>query len=489
MPLPIEKNSDLILVIDQGSHASRIALFSISGELIYLKSQQVSTQSNAQTGTYEQDGNEILRSIQKLLNHIPNEFTKRIRCCGLSTQRSTVLAWHKTTGQVLSPAISWRDTRAQVAIEQLSASAIHIQKISGLPLSAHYSASKIHWLLNNNNNAKQAQQENQLCISPLASFLLFNLLNEKPLIIDHSNAQRCQLFDIHSLNWSATLLDLFQVDKNVLPACAPVMHDYGTLCYHNIAVTAVCGDQNAVFYAEPNLPASSALINVGTGAFILSTLAEKQSQNPQQQAALICTLASSSAKQADFITEGTVNGAGSALDWAQLKDPCENLFKKLPLWLQQIQQPPIFINCISGLGSPWWSTAGEATFTGKNKLSQAERYVAIIESIVFLIFNNIQHLTSLPESLYISGGLSQLDGLCQKLANLSHIKVQRFTSTETTIRGCAWLSQQNLKSHSNWQPLGISQTFMSTKKTSQHKNLLDRYQRFVGELNKRCNND
>ncbi|VAW65526.1 Glycerol kinase [hydrothermal vent metagenome] len=485
-------HSNLTLVIDQGSHASRVAIFDDTGKLIYLKIKDVATQSSAPKNAeqkVEQDAHEILDSIQNLLKEIPPTLSQHIQCGGLCTQRSTIVAWHKSTGQALAPAISWRDTRAQTLINKLQPFSEEVKHISGLPLSAHYAASKMHWLIRNNAEVQHAAAEKQLCIAPLASFLLFHLLKEQPFIIDHSNAQRCQLFDIQSLNWSSTLLDLFEIPRNTLPECAPIMHNYGKLKFNNIALNCVCGDQNAALHAYPPLQKNNALVNIGTGAFILSAANERKNQ-PQT---LIKTLCRSDAQHINFVTEGTVNSAGSALTWAQQNQPCTDLFEQLPHWLAQITSPPVFINSILNLGSPWWCDAGEPEFitpefSNTKTPSQSEQYVAIIESIVFLIFNNIQQLSAPPETIFISGGLSILDGLCQKLADLSQANVLRFTEAESTARGCAWLACQTLKSASkSWQVLPVSQQFISHKNTLKQTRIVDRYQQFVGELNRRCN--
>ncbi|MCW8934681.1 MAG: FGGY family carbohydrate kinase [Gammaproteobacteria bacterium] len=485
-----ESKPNLTLVIDQGSHASRLALFTETGEINYLKSCSIST-SNPEELFYEQDANEILKSLETLLNDIPNELIQTIKNAGLCTQRSSIVAWNKTTGKPLSPVISWRDTRSQPLINQLSDSAPIIRQTTGLPLSAHYSAGKIRWLLDNNSTVKRANKKGELCISPLASYLIFHLLKNKSCVIDHSNAQRCQLFDIHKLDWSDNLLQLFQIEKDILPNCTPVIHHYGVIKNSDIQLTAVCGDQNGLLYAYPSLAKNSALINIGTGAFILSNTKERQSDNPR----LLHTLTSSQDDTAAFVTEGTVNGAGAALSWAQNKEPCDELYTKLPIWLKQIKSPPVFINSVVRLGSPWWCNAGKPEFLphktpANTPYTQGERYTAIIESIVFLIFKNILQLDAPPDTLFVSGGLSQLDALCQKLADLSNAKVLRFTESEATARGCARLANQALeKNNLKWKALEVSQEFISLNKTGQQTTLSDRYQQFVGELNKRCNND
>ncbi len=475
----------MTLVIDQGSHASRIAVFSENGELVLLEAENISTHSAGQN-LFEHDAGEILDSIQSLLNKLPADLSHRIKQCGLCTQRSTIVAWHRLTGEALAPAISWRDLRAQPFIDSLNPMAAKIRKISGLPLSAHYSAGKMHWLLQHHTAVQQAASERQLCIAPLASFLLFHLLKEKPLLIDDSNAQRSQLFDIQTRNWSDELISLFQLEKSYLPECKPVIYLYGRLKQFTIPVTAVCGDQNAVLYAYPQLQKNNALINIGTGAFILSNSADRDTEKPT----LLHTITSSSLTSTDYITEGTVNGAGAALSWAQNTDPCDQVFTRLPRWLEQIDSPPVFINTISGLGSPWWYNGGQAEFIGGNTENQGDRYVAIIESIVFLIFRNIQQLETHPQMLFISGGLSRLDGLCQRLADLSQARIFRFADTQATARGCAWQARQLLADYSQvWEALEIDNQFSASENTLGSKALFKRYQQFVGELEKRRSND
>jgi len=473
-------SKQLTLVLDQGSHASRIAVFAGDGSLLQIASQNIATQNNGVQ--YEQDANEILASFKTLFRQIRPEYTPFISTCGLCTQRSSIVAWDKASGRPLSPVLSWRDLRSQSFIESLNYNDESIRKITGLPLSAHYSAGKMHWLLTHNKAVAQAMQNEQLCLAPLASFLLFHLLQEQAFVIDHSNAQRTLLFDIEKLKWSDELLSLFKIKHNCLAHLKPVIHHYGHLkAFNNIPVTCVCGDQNAALHAYPPLIDNNALINIGTGAFILSTSGEKQ--RPKQ---LLRSIACSQQNTIDYITEGTVNGAGAALSWAQKQLPEEMLFSLLPQWLNEIKSPPLFINTVAGLGSPWWHTAGEPTFiNSKHMHTHAEQYVAIIESIVFLIFHNLQQLAQHADTLLLSGGLSQLDGLCQKLADLSTAKTLRYTECESSARGCAWLTRQLLKNNQDWRPLAVEKTFLPVKNTS----LFDRYQQFVGELEKCCNSN
>lgn len=478
-----QTTSPLTLVLDLGSHACRIALFTTDGELHYINSSKISTRTTGNLH-FEQDASEILAAFQWLLDQLTTQQIKHIECCGICTQRSSIVAWHRQSGEVLSPVISWRDLRNQAVMERLQAHSESIRNISGLQLSAHYSASKIQWLLHNQPELQPAMLENQLCIAPLASFLLFHLLQQKNYLIDHSNAQRTQLFDIHNLDWSASMLKLFNIDQQLLPNCVPVMYDYGRLKKLDIPVTAVCGDQNAALHAYPDICVNSALINIGTGAFMLTPASEIQ-----QRERLLRSIASSTSEHVEYITEGTVNRAATAIDWALQQEtpplPETQLFQILPDWLKNHHSQCLFINSIAGLGSPWWCQGGEAEFINCDETSTADRYVSIIESIVFLIFNNIQQLATPIKTFYLSGGLSQLDGLCQKLSDLSGSDIIRHKQIEASALGCSRLALQHLGYTRNAFSLTIDRQFTACENT----HILNRYSHFVGELEKRCRKD
>ena len=425
-----------ILVLDQGTHASRAIVFSLNGDIIEQTQQTVSlNQINHQF--VEQDANELLSSLFSCIKQLKKDTLKKTSRCCLTTQRSTIVAWDATTGLPFGPAISWQDRRSDEDLKQFNTQQLLIKNITGLPLSAHYGSGKIRWLMTQNPEVKQSFLNNRLLIAPLVSFLLFNLLKNQPCIIDHSNAHRSLLFDLRKLNWSDDLLKLFNVPKKILPECKPVRSDYGSLIYNNIPVSAVCGDQSAAFFSQGKVDDDTAIINIGTGAFILAPC-----NNIINQSALLCGIAYSDTDTQKYLLEGTVNGAGAALSWAQKKYPVNELFEHLPQWLQQITSPPIFINTVGGLGSPWWRSSVDPHFLNDVHLNAAVRYVSIIESIAFLIQHNLDHMQDFVtlKKLKISGGLSQLDGLCQKIADLSQLKVERIIETEATARGAAWLA-------------------------------------------------
>ena len=443
------------LAIDQGTHASRACLFDGAGVLLREHTKNIRLTRISSTHI-EQDADEIIDSVNEVVVKLLQELhpQDKIAACGIAIQRSSVLAW-QSDGTAVGPVLSWQDTRGSQQLDQLREVESEIQQLSGLPLSAHYGASKLHYLQEEARTRGIATD--MLRLSPLISYLLFHILEEHPYIVDHTNAQRTQLFSIAQLDWSARLAGLFEVPLQTLPGCVPVLNRtskaHGKLTGTDIPVTAISGDQNAAIFDTGSLPSDTALVNLGSGAFVLSLLPSYQASKKQ-----LSTIASSENSSVQYVREATINGAGSALEWLQKKYGITDLWQQLPVWLKTIGSnetgvPPIFINSIGGLGSPWWNNSIEPGFIVVEQstidaevepmsLDPASRTVAVIESIVFMICTNLEIMQSEQSlnRLRVCGGLSQLDGLCQRLADLSALPVERLSSPEATARGIAWLA-------------------------------------------------
>jgi glycerol kinase len=421
----------LFLGVDQGSHASRALLFDERGNEIASAHEAVDL-NRLQAGHVEQNANQLITSVKNVIKKVLDSHgnTNNIAACGIATQRSTVLSW-SSGGIANGPVLSWQDVRGSDLIKALQPHEFDIQKLSGLPLSAHYGASKMRWLLDNNASSKDDR------LSPLVSFLLYHLLGKKPYLVDHSNAQRTQLMDINTLDWSARLTKWFGVPENLLPACMPMCADYGVLAESGAPVTAVCGDQNAALWGAGEMTEDTALVNLGSGAFILRPLS-----GYKPSASQLSGIAYSDDKTIQYVREATINGAGSALSWLEKKYNIQQMQERLPAWLEAIDNPPLFINAIGGLGSPWWRQDIQSDFIDADLNNEGALVVAVIESIIFMVRANLNLMMeeSPLKKLRVSGGLSNLDGLCQKLSNLCGLSVERVDNPEATARGVAWLA-------------------------------------------------
>ena len=460
-----------ILVIDQGTHASRCMIFTADGQLLAQSRHPVSIYRQGEK-FIEQNAEEILASIYYCIDQLQHQLDfSQVSTAALVTQRSTIVGWHKQSGKMLSPAISWQDTRGADTLLTLSPYSAEIKNISGLPLSAHYGASKMQWLIENDENCREAYEDQNLVVAPLASYLVEQLTGITEAVIDHVNAQRTQLLDIDQLDWSEQLLKLFKLQPHCLPKTLPCLSDYGLFRHHPIQLKLVTGDQNAAVFAQP-ADKQTLLVNVGSGAFVLK-LTDQRSNKPL----MLDGIAVSTEDAVQYLKEGTVNGAGSALALLFNEIDEDQLFQQLPDWLQSVSAPAIFINSISGLGSPWWNNSIVPHYLNAeaDELSLAERAVAIIESIVFLLQCNIEKLADAEtQQINISGGLARLDGLCQKLADLSQTVVKRGNNKEASATGAAWL----LGDQANWHQADATEVFLP----AQNIGLQNRYRLFNQHL-------
>jgi len=460
---------EYVLAIDQGTHASRALVFDTNGQILTGSLHPVSL-SQTKQGWIEQDAEQVFTSVRDSIDNALDSLSPAqrdaIRYCGVTTQRSTVVAW-RANGTAASPAINWQDTRGAPQLAHLRSRADAIRKLTGLPLSPHYGATKLHWL------HQLLGNDPEIRLGPLAGFLLKRLTSSDTDMIDHTNAQRMQLFDIESLDWSRDLSAWFDVPIEKLPACKPVEYAYGSLENHAIPVTAVCGDQNAAWFSSGRPARDVALVNLGSGAFVLGAR-----QTETVPAGLICSIAYSNQQGCEYAVEGTVNGAGNALQWLQTLRPAKNLTPMLPAWLEEVSTPPLFLNTVGGLGSPWWRQGLQPAFQADIKrLTTAEMAAGVAESILFLVQYNIECMQKeqLVRGLRVSGGLSRIDPLMQKLCDLSGLPVCRSHDPEASARGIAWLAAGRPR---DWLPAGTVQHF----EPRTDKTLRERYDRFIEQL-------
>ncbi|MBK8901243.1 MAG: hypothetical protein IPM53_08675 [Anaerolineaceae bacterium] len=482
MTLPNSAPSEqLILAIDVGTLSVRASAYDYQGNVAVFADQPISLTQISSTRV-EQDAQEIQTAVSHVMQQVmadPMVQKQGIACAGLASQRSSVVAWNRVTGEPLAPVISWQDRRAAEYLRPLASKGVAIKKKSGLFLSPHYGASKLRWMLDYCPELERPLQNHELIFGPLAAYVIYHLVEGQPCIVDHVNASRTQLMDLQKHSWSAELLQEFGVAGELLPACQPTQSFYGTLRGTTIPLTAVNGDQNAAIHAPGKLDDGTLIVNVGTGAFVLLSTGTQLIHHPS----LLASIANSSANAVSYLLEGTVNGAGAAINWAAEQWNQPDLSQALDRWLAEITAPPVFINTIGGLGSPFWRSEQNPYFLaeGAAEHSLPAKAVAVVESILFLIAINLEAMNNTGQSvrrIRISGGLSALDGLCQRLADLTQRVVLRPEVKQATSQGIAWLAA-NLSQ--GWYDLrdGAHVDYFLPK---DGRSLKARYRQFCAEL-------
>jgi glycerol kinase len=432
----------LVLAIDQGTHASRALVVDASGGILCSGTCEIGL-SHPQPDWAEQDGEEVVASIFKAVEQAVRELGPRkpeISCAGLASQRSNAVCWDRASGRALSPVFSWQDRRARAwisALEQEHGDAVH--RKTGLYLSPHYGASKLRWALDRLPAVRAARDAGTLAWGPMASFLAFRLLKERPLLAEPQCAARTQLWNIHTRDWDGELLALFGLPAGFLPRSVPTIHAWGTLetCGISVPLTAVNGDQSAAVFAFGWPQEDCAYVNIGSSAFVQRALTRAPGHVPRQLTGIILA----DREVTVYMVEGNVNGAGTALEWLERELGIRNVTAQLPAWLERSGSPPLFLNGIAGLGGPFWKADFVSRFEGEGEPWQ--KAVAVVESMTFLLQANVDQMAKyVPPArrMRVSGGVSRLDGLCRRLAAVSGLPVHRREDPEASARGIAYLA-------------------------------------------------
>ncbi|MBE8717300.1 FGGY family carbohydrate kinase [Cellvibrio polysaccharolyticus] len=472
------------LVIDQGGQSSRVALYRESGEQLCLFSQPVQTRHLAVTAAQvthieqiahtkqvthiEQDAGEILAGIRLALASLENwleDRAFRVIAAGYAGQGSSCLCWDKYTGEPLSPVFSWQDCRAEDVIHALALTDEEVCSRTGLRKSPHYGASKMRWALDNLEPVARAAAEQRLMIGPVVSYILQQLCGS-PAVIDPGHAQRTLLWNIHSQQWDADLLQAFQLQPQWLPALLPHLAAFGNvpLAGRSVPVGAVMRDQGASLFARGKPDSTACYINLGTGAFL-----QVFSQVPHAPEGLLASpilLGDTASSRSLYATEATVNGAASALPWLSAECGFPVTPADIERALEQSPQKPCFLlNAQGGLSAPYWRTDLQSRFS--DGLEATEKILAWAESILFQLLVNLLLIRQQWDVrvIYISGGLSHADGLCQRLANLSGLAVVRHENADATLQGMAYVTAGQPDA---WQFSGASTQFLPAADDALH---------------------
>jgi glycerol kinase len=429
------------LCIDQGGHSTRAAVLDADGRILVEESAPLDT-SAREPHFVEHDPVALLRSVDRCIDGVVGELgagVADLEAVGLATQRSTLLCAARHSGEALTPLISWQDRRGQEDLAQFDDAADLIKSITGLRLSPHYGAGKLRWCLQHLETVQRHRERDDLVGAPLSSYVVRHLCGDEYWRVDPVNASRTLLMDMRTSRWSDELLALFDLPASMLPDIQPCRSDHGnvTLDERRVPLAVVTGDQAAALYCLGEPAPGTAFVNIGTGAFVQAATGSA----PVLDAGLLSSVAWQDGRATVYVLEGTVNGAASAVDHVSkaLGTRLDPGGAELGRALAAIEHAPLYLNGVSGLGSPDWVADFASRFEGDG--DPALCLAATYESIVFLIVRNLEQMRRHVQlaSLTLSGGLAQLDWLAQYLADVSGLPVSRPVETEATLLGLAYL--------------------------------------------------
>ena len=429
-------SAELTLLLDVGGQGCRALAVDGDGVIRFECSHPARTREDG--WLVEQDADELVDALEAAAAEAWSEMERHslpVTRAALAVQRGSIVCWDREDGSALSPVISWRDRRGLPGMESLAEQADEIRRRTGLRFSPYGGASKIAWCLEELDNVRQARQQGRLACGPLGSFLLTRLLTEKPVQVDDTLAQRTLLWSREHHDWDAWLLERFGIPPDVLPRVVPSLHHHGTLDQsgRSVPLKVLMGDQNCIPFADGAPDPETLYINLGTGAFLLRPVPE-----PVDEERFQLTLLDRN-HTCRWALEASVHGAASAIAWLEKRDGCKIEHERMNSLRDRVSQPPLFINSIDGLGSPWWCSGPEPEFVDERDESDIDaRLLAVLESIAFLIAVNVEamnELASPPRRVVVGGGLSRSETVCTLIADILKAPVERLNSGEATAMG------------------------------------------------------
>lgn len=494
--LPAEESGVLHLALDQGGSASRAVLFDAVGREVASAHVPITTHRDGDR--IEHDPDELAQSLVTAARdacELPLATGRPVIVAGLATQRSTVCCWDTTDGSALSPAISWQDRRAAAWLEQaLGDRAEWVRELTGLPLSPHYGASKLRWCLDELPAVRLALRDERLAMGPLASFLLHRLCDERPLCADPANASRTLLYDPALLDWSTPLLEAFDLPRAALPRCVGTTHAFGALMLdreRRVPLQACSGDQSAAVFAFGAPTPGTCFVNIGTGAFVQRIARDGTVAPPRGLLKSVVHARTDDVRGATYAHEGTVNGAYAAVEWLRARVGIDVLrtLASLHHSLQSDDVELLFMNGVGGLGAPWWLPSFPVEFVALDgaapgaSVSELQQVAAVVESIAFLVAVNVEGLRRVAplDRVVVTGGLASCDYLCEALAEVTGLEVQRPELREATARGIAFLAAGQ---PGHWQPVPVERKFVAAGRPGR-PGLLARFSRWREEMGRR----
>lgn len=441
-----------ILSFDQGTTSSRAIVFDKNGA-IFSTAQKEFTQIFPQPGWVEHDANEIW-STQ--IGVAAEAITKaglsiqHIAAIGITNQRETTVVWDKKTGVPVYNAIVWQDRRTADYCDQLKAAghAKLIQEKTGLIVDAYFSATKVKWILDNVEGARERAMNGELLMGTIDTWLVWKLTNGQVHVTDVSNASRTMLYNIHDLRWDQDLLERFSIPAAMLPQVKSSSEIYGytqsILTSHPVPIAGIAGDQQAALFGQQCTQPGMVKNTYGTGCFMLMNTGEKPVASTNQ---LLTTIAWQVNGVTHYALEGSVFIAGAVVQWLRDGLKIIRTSAEIETLAGEVSSADgvYVVPAFAGLGAPYWNQHARGTIVGITRgTTSAHIARAAVESIAFQTMDVLKAMEadsgiSIKE-LRVDGGATVNNMLMQFQADLLQTAVVRPTTVETTALGAAYLA-------------------------------------------------
>lgn len=441
-----------IMALDLGTTSCRCIIFDKNGR-ICSAAQKEFTQYFPQPGWVEHDAEEIWATQTGLMYEAMSKIDitiNEIAGIGITNQRETTVLWDKETGRPVHKAIVWQCRRTAGYCDELKNLGMgeFFRSKTGLVLDAYFSATKLHWLLDNAAGARERAEKGELLFGTVDSWIIWKLTGGKVHVTDYSNASRTMLFNIHTLKWDEEILRVLKIPQQILPEVKPSSHVYGytdsKLFGREVPIAGAGGDQQCALFGQTCFERGEVKNTYGTGGFMLMNTgnAPVNSHN-----GLVTTIAWGVDNKVEYALEGSIFVAGAAVQWLRdelglIRDAAESevLAKSVPD-ANGCYVVPAFV----GLGAPYWDQYARGAIVGLTRGVNRNHIVrATLESIAYQV-NDV--LMAMQEdsgmsitSLRVDGGACDNDFLMQFQADILNTSVVRPYCIETTAMGAAYMA-------------------------------------------------
>ncbi len=440
-----------ILALDEGTTSARTIVFDKQGNIVNT-AQKEFKQIYPKPGYVEHDPMEIYAAMYSTMTEavLQSGITpSEIAAIGITNQRETTVCWDKITGKPIYNAIVWQCRRTADYCEELKANGLadKIRRKTGLPIDAYFSATKIKWILDNVNGAKEKAEKGELLFGTIDSWFIWKLTDGKLHITDYTNASRTMLFNINTLCYDDELLELFGIPKAMLPKVKSSSEIYGEIDFlgEKIPLSGIAGDQQAALYGQCCFCKGDVKNTYGTGCFLLMNCGEEAIIN---NSGIICTLAATRKGESQkYALEGSVFVGGAVIQW--LRDELgfirESSDSEYFAGKVNSSNDVYVVPAFAGLGAPYWDMYARGTIVGLTRGSGRNHIIrAALESIAYQtndLLEAIKNTTNIQiNSLMVDGGASKNNLLMQFQSDISNTNIIRSKSAEATALGAAYLA-------------------------------------------------
>ena len=443
-----------IMALDSGTTSNRCILFNERGEMCSV-AQKEFTQYFPQPGWVEHDAGEIWQTQLAVAREAMRKIGARhedVAAIGITNQRETVIVWDRKTGQPVSRAIVWQCRRTADFTEQMKGRIPGVAELfrqkTGLKLDPYFSGTKLRWILDHVDGARERAERGELCFGTVDSWLIYKLTKGRVHVTDYSNASRTLLFNIHTLEWDDELCALLEIPKGMLPEVKPSSCIYGETDPEffggPVLIAGAAGDQQAALFGQTCFTEGEAKNTYGTGCFMLMNTGEKPVLSKND---LLTTVAWGLDGKVTYALEGSVFVAGAAIQWLrdELKlvdsSPDSEYFATRVRDTNGCYVVPAF----TGLGAPYWDPYARGAIVGLTRgVNKYHIIRATLESLAFQTYD-VLHAMELDSgrrlsALKVDGGASRNDFLMQFQSDIIATPVRRPRCVETTAMGASYLA-------------------------------------------------